>query len=193
MKAAKESGKGSRPARTGDVCRRSRVEKLAVAQELIYDAWEERDRSKRVALARLALRTSPLCADAYVILAEQGARSPRAMLSYYEKGVKAGKQALAGGGFAENIGQFWGVLETRPYMRARAGMAEVLWKMGRNAEAIEHYQAMLVLDPMDNQGLRFRLADWLMESAKFQDFARLISSYSNDEWRVEDVEIDDDL
>ena len=167
--------------------------KLAVAQEIIYDAWEERDREKRLAMAHLAIKTSPLCADAYVILAEHGARSLRDMLAYYKKGVKAGKQALADVGFAENIGQFWGVVETRPYMRARAGMAQVLWDMGRKAEAIEHYQAMLVLDPMDHLGLRFRLADWLMESAKFQDFARLVSSYSNDSGQVEDAEIEDDL
>lgn len=37
----------------------------------MYDAWETGSRQKRIALARKALKTSPYCTDAYVLMAEE--------------------------------------------------------------------------------------------------------------------------
>jgi hypothetical protein len=48
---------------------------LQEAQELMYRAWETRGRQARLALAKRALKTSPLCADAYLLLAGESARS----------------------------------------------------------------------------------------------------------------------
>src|ERR1700731_3076408 len=45
----------------------------AKAQDVMYEAWERTTSRSRIALARKALGISPLCADAYVLLAE---RSP---------------------------------------------------------------------------------------------------------------------
>ncbi len=39
------------------------------AQELMYRAWETSGRKARIELATRALEISPLCADAYVLLA----------------------------------------------------------------------------------------------------------------------------
>ena len=50
--------------------RRSARDLLDQAQDLIYDAWELADPIKRSRLARKALKISPDCADAYVLLAE---------------------------------------------------------------------------------------------------------------------------
>ena len=60
--------------------------------------------------------------------------------------------ALGAEGFEEYAGHFWGFLETRPYMRARAGLAIALIKLGDESAAIEHFRAMLKLNPNDNQG-----------------------------------------
>ena len=49
--------------------------RIEAAQEIMYEAWETPARSKRIALARKALKISPLCADAYVLLAEEDAKS----------------------------------------------------------------------------------------------------------------------
>lgn len=53
---------------------------VEAAQEIMYDAWEAPTRSKRVALAKKALETSPLCADAYLLLAREEAKSPNETL-----------------------------------------------------------------------------------------------------------------
>src|SRR5213078_3903422 len=120
--------------------------------QVMYDAWDQTTSRARVALAHKALAISPLCADAYVLLAEEEAQSAAKALEYYRKGVEAGEQALGRKGFKEYAGHFWGFLETRPYMRARAGLAATLVQLGDVAGALAHYRDMLQLNPNDNQG-----------------------------------------
>lgn len=139
------------------------------AQDVMYDAWECGDPKQRVALAREALDISPLCADAYVLLAEEAARSQEEALAYYKLAVEAGAEALGPDAFKEYAEHFWGFVETRPYMRARAGFAEALWVTGRRDEAIGHYKEMLALNPGDNQGIRYILASKLLEMGRTED------------------------
>jgi len=68
---------------------------LREAQDLIYDAWEMADLKSCLALARRALKISPDCADAYVLLAE-AARTRAKALELYRKGVEAGDARWAG-------------------------------------------------------------------------------------------------
>jgi hypothetical protein len=63
----------------------------AKAQDVIYDAWERTSSRSRIALARKALGISPLCADAYVLLAEEAARSLEEARDYYAKASKRGR------------------------------------------------------------------------------------------------------
>src|SRR5262249_18721017 len=114
---------------------------LARAQELLYQAFDEPDPARRVGVAREALAVCPDCADAYVLLAEH-APTRKEALRLYEQGVAAGERALGPETFREMAGHFWGVLETRPYMRARLGLANALWTAGRRDEAIGHLQEM---------------------------------------------------
>jgi tetratricopeptide (TPR) repeat protein len=136
----------------------------AKAQQVMYDAWDQTDPRARVTLAHKALAISPLCADAYVLLAEEEAKSVQEALEYYRKGVEAGGQVLGPKRFKEYAGHFWGFLETRPYMRARAGLAATLNALGEVDAAISHYRDMLRLNPNDNQGIRYELASCLMKS-----------------------------
>jgi hypothetical protein len=74
----------------------------AKAQDVMYEAWERSTSRSRIALARKALGISPLCADAYVLLAEE-ARSVEEARDYYAKGVKAGELALGPRGFIMEV------------------------------------------------------------------------------------------
>lgn len=154
---------------------------LAAAQELMYEAFESRDPARRQELAREALTISPDCADAYVLLAER-ARGPREALSLYTKGVEAGERALGPAVFQEAAGHFWGILETRPYMRAREGLAATLWTVGRRDEAIDHLKEMLRLNPNDNQGIRYTLVRFLLAEDRDAELAQLLDQYPNDDF-----------
>jgi tetratricopeptide (TPR) repeat protein len=159
--------------------------KLRQAQDLMYQAWEETNPAKRLVLAHRALATSPDCADAYVLLAEEEADSLARAADYYRQGVEAGERALGPAYFAENRGHFWGLVETRPYMRAREGLAQTLWSLQRRDEAVTHYQALLALNPEDNQGVRYSLLNLLLEADREAEAAALLKQFKDGmaEWR----------
>ena len=148
------------------------------AQEVMYRAFEASG-AEQVRLARKALEISPDCADAYVLLAEHAQTAEEAR-KHYEQGVAAGERALGKQAFEEYAGHFWGILETRPYMRAREGLAQCLWEAGRREEAAEHYQELLRLNPNDNQGVRYSLATLLLDLDRDEDLRRLVAEYEDD-------------
>ena len=86
------------------------------------------EHNKCVAMARRALEISTDCADAYVMLAEETARTAQDALDLYQKGVAACARALGPELFEEKIGYFWGISETRPYMRALKGLVNACTK-----------------------------------------------------------------
>ena len=151
---------------------------LEKAQDLIYTAFEARGR-RRVQLARRALELSADCADAYVVLAEES-RSPDEARALYEKAVAAGERALGPQVFAEEAGHFWGIVTTRPYMRARFGLAQCLEALDRRDEAIEHYRELVRLNPGDNQGVRYALLAALLLAGRDDDAATLLDQYGDE-------------
>lgn len=152
---------------------------LEEAQELMYDAFEASGK-QRIKLAKKALTISEDCADAYVLLAEESARTLAEARDLYAAGVKAGERVLGEELFAEAVGHFWGMVETRPYMRARAGLAGCLWQLGQYQAAIEHYEEMLRLNPGDNQGIRYLLLTAFMIEGMDTEAERLLDEYEDD-------------
>ena len=150
------------------------------AQQLTYDAWDAATTKRRLALARQALEISPYCADAHVLLAEHAKLGSDEELKHWREGVAAGEAALGKQGFAELAGQFWGFLETRPYMRARLGLAMSLWRRGQREEALKHLHDMLQLNPNDNQGVRYILASFLVDLHLDENLAALLKQYETD-------------
>jgi tetratricopeptide (TPR) repeat protein len=154
-------------------------EALFQAQDLMYEAFDAQG-ARRVALAREALAISPDCADAYLLLAEETASSAEEARELLTQGVAAGERALGPAPFEEDVGHFWGLLETRPYMRARAALAETLWALDRREEALEHQRELLRLNPNDNQGLRYRQAEWLLWLERYDELDELFAVYEED-------------
>lgn len=152
------------------------------AQELIYQAWEVTDPIERVEIAEEALALSPLCADAWVMLAEDAAETLEQEIEFYKNAVEAGEKALGEAFFEEEIGRFWGIAESRPYMRARAGLAHCLWDQGEHDAAIAHYEELLQLNPADNQGIRFLLVTSLVLLSRHDDALALMDANPEDEY-----------
>ena len=158
--------------------------KVIKAQDIMYQAWEESNPSKRVALAHKALKVSADCADAYVLLAEEEATNLQQSLDLYRQGVEAGRRALKEKYFQENVGMFWGLIETRPFMRAMEGLGQSLWRLNRVIETYEIFKEMLRLNPGDNQGIRYRLLDLLLEMQRHAELEELMAQYPDD-WSAE--------
>jgi tetratricopeptide (TPR) repeat protein len=151
--------------------------KLDQAQDVMYQAWNERNPARRIALARKALSISPDCADAYVLLAQEEADTQGKAMDYYHKGIEASERAVGKDYFKEKEGYFWGLLETRPYMRAREGYAHCLWALNRNEEALAHFRDMLRLNPGDNQGVRDNVISLLLQLKRDDEAQELLDQY----------------
>jgi len=159
---------------------------LQKAQQIMYDAWDEQNPARRITLAKRALQISSNCADAYVLLAEEEAQTPQQALKYYQAGVEAGRRAL-GEDFLtnpDNTGYFWGILETRPFMRAMEGLGTVQWELGHHEKAEQQYRELLRLNPGDNQGIRYLLLQLLIDMGRDEQ-ARVLLNEHNEDWSAD--------
>jgi tetratricopeptide (TPR) repeat protein len=114
-----------------------------------------------------------------VLLAEES-HTPESARTLYEQGVAAGERALGPEVFAQEAGHFWGLVTTRPYMRARLGLAQTLESLGRREEAIEHYRELLRLNPGDNQGVRYAFLAALVLAGRDAETAGLLEQFDDE-------------
>ena len=80
----------------------------------------------------------------------------------------------------ENIGNFWLILETRPYMRARDRKIATLLKLGRYSEAINECEELLKLCNSDNMGIRYILVALYSFLEKFEECENLYKKFNDD-------------
>lgn len=150
------------------------------AQELAYAAMEASTRGEALELAAQALAKDPDCVDALVILAATGSDSIEKLIAGLQRAVAAGERSLGTECFERGKGHFWGMLETRPYMRARQQLADALKVSGRRSDAIAHYRALLDLNPNDNQGIRDTLLGCYLAEGDLDGAGTLLRKYERD-------------
>jgi tetratricopeptide (TPR) repeat protein len=149
------------------------------AQELAHQALASRGR-RRIQLARRALAIHPDCADAWSALGSRAIDLDRA-LQRFREAVAAGERAMGPEAFAANAGHFWEAVETRPYMRARIALADCLEAAGAVDDAATQYWDMLRLNPADNQAVRHRLLECLVDQQRDADAHALVEQFKDDE------------
>jgi hypothetical protein len=138
------------------------------AFDLIDEAWNSSSaRGKK--LAAQALELWPDCLPAYEYLTAQSKSSAK-RLEYLEKAVAIGKRLFGGEYLKQNRGYFWGLTETRPYMRCLAALAMAKAEAGQQSEAIVIWEDMLSLNPNDNQGIRYLLLPALLHEGNTERY-----------------------
>ena len=112
----------------------------------------------------------------------KGAKSPEAAVEVLEQTVLAAAERLGGAKYLrENKGHFWGLAETRPYMRAKSALAEAYQDADRQLDAIAEYEHMLELCPGDNMGIRYVLLGRYIRVERFHRAKRLMKQYGNED------------
>jgi hypothetical protein len=81
---------------------------------------------------------------------------PKDAIRHYEVGVRIGELSL--GESFEGVLP-WGWIDNRPFLRCLHGYGLCLWRLGRHDEAARVFTRMLWLNPSDNQGARFVVAE----------------------------------
>lgn len=154
------------------------------AQQLVYDAWEAATGEQARLLTERALKLDPLNVDALLQALAYSGLAVEEEIEPLRRVVAAGEKRLGPQAFEEYAGAFWGFVETRPYMRARQRLAEVLRAAGRLEEAIAEFEAMLALNPNDNQGVRYSLLPVYLQLNRLDGAEKLLTKYDEAEFSV---------
>lgn len=148
------------------------------ALDLVDEAWSV-SAAKGKELAQKALDSWPDCIPAYEYLAAK-TKSAKERKAYYQKGVDIGQRLFGGDFLQNNRGYFWGITETRPYMRCLDGLARNEAETGQLSKAIVIWEDMLSLNPHDNQGVRYNLLPALLRQHDLTSYHRYRKTYPED-------------
>ena len=157
--------------------RTTRQKQANEAQQLVYDAWEAETEEREDELMSQALEINPDNADALLHMLDRAGLGEEEEIQALRNIVTAAAKGLGPKVFKENAGHFWGYIETRPYMRARHRLAGCLRATGRLEEAITEYEAMLELNPNDNQGVRYELLPACLGLSRLERARALLKKY----------------
>lgn len=149
----------------------------ARAQDLFYEAMDAPTGEQELALLEQALNLDPGNVDALLAMQRHVRLSLPEKIEFLQKLLKLAETRLGRKAFKEFAGAFWGFHETRPYMRVRQMLAEHLRVAGRLEEAIGEWQAMLELNPGDNQGVRYGLLCALLGLSRLEEARKLFEKY----------------
>jgi tetratricopeptide (TPR) repeat protein len=155
---------------------KGKSKRVQEAQDLVYQAWEAEDLHEAADLLHRATELDPTNLDAWLGLMELSILPAEEEIEMLRELLPVGEKAL-GKDFKECKGHFWGVLETRPYMRARARLAQLLMETGKVEDAIAEFEGMLELNPNDNQGIRYELIGAYLSQERWDGARRLFKKY----------------
>ena len=152
------------------------------AQELVYNAWEANDPADACNLFEQALELDRSNVDAWLGLMQFTPLNQEERIDLLKKLVEMGAENLGKKAFKTDKGHFWGILETRPYMRARSQLAQALVEANRLDEAVLEHEGMLDLNPGDNQGIRYGLLALYLAQKRLEDAAKMFETYDEREY-----------
>ena len=128
------------------------------AYELLEEAQNAKSKSEAVKLAKKAYEKSSECFDAILFqcdLEENGIKRMKLL----DKGLEFEKNRLMKEKYfdKDNIGHFYGIFETRPYIRGLVDKASYLLEEGKLRQAGNICKEILRLNQNDNMGSRYLL------------------------------------
>lgn len=144
------------------------------ADNLYYEAIANFGR-RRIKLARQAIAIDPNHANATFLLAEStwDIEERIRLLEGLITSWSAQNMEL----FREEIGQFWLVSQTRPYLRALGELAATYGYNGQRNEAIALYQEIFRLNENDNLGARYLIVPLLLNQNREAEAIQVLEKY----------------
>ena len=115
------------------------------------------DAKEAIRYAQKALKLDPYCLDAELIIAQAKSNDMEELKKNMEKVIRKGEEQLAQRNISkeEDAGSFYGLFETRPYMRVRKEYLGLLITQGRYRHAILEAEELIRLNENDNLGVRY--------------------------------------
>lgn len=148
------------------------------AYEILEEAQNARNKKEAIKLAKKAYEKSPECFDAILFqcdLEENGIKKMKLL----GDGLENEKNRLTKEKYfdKENIGHFYGIFETRPYIRGLVVKAEYLLEEGKLRQAESICREVLRLNENDNMGARYLLMAIFATLEEENDMLKLYKKY----------------
>ncbi len=148
------------------------------AYEILEEAQNARNKKEAIKLAKKAYEKSPECFDAILFqcdLEENGIKKMKLLGA----GLENEKNRLTKEKYFDqkNIGHFYGIFETRPYIRGLVVKAEYLLEEGKLRQAESICREVLRLNENDNMGARYLLMAIFATLEEENDMLKLYKKY----------------
>ena len=146
------------------------------AEDYLELSDEAPSKSAALRYAKKALSLEPDNLDAASAVAQLDAQDDVALLDKLSALIEKGNRQMERENyFKESMGDFWMVLETRPYMRLRYDYMQTLIRCGMYRQAILEGKQLMELCKEDNLGVRY---DLIHLYAQLDDLDRLNNALS---------------
>ena len=155
------------------------------AYDLLEKAQEAKSEKEAIKLAKQAYEKSPRCLDALLFQCELEENGIKRM-ELLEEGLKKEKNSLTEEKYfdKENIGHFYGIFETRPYIRGLTMKTQFLLDEGKLRQAESVCKEILRLNENDNLGVRYLLMAIYATLEEEEEMLKIYKKYPE-----EDVEM----
>ncbi len=116
-------------------------------------------KTKKLQYVKKALELDPENFDAEMLLISLSCKTINETLAKYEEAVERATGIMKKNGLMnkEDIGEYWLIFETRPYMRLRFEYVDLLIACGMYRKAADECKELLRLCKTDNLGVRYTL------------------------------------
>ena len=146
------------------------------AKNVYFEAIDNYGR-RQIQLARKALEIDPNHIGANNLWAESEFDLD-ARIERFRRSVELGTSELSELlNDTESIGHFWGISETRPFMRAKFGLAKSLQADGQANEAVSEMLDILRLNENDNLGVRNEIVPLLLGQNRESEAVEILNRY----------------
>ena len=152
------------------------------AYEILEEAQNAKNEKEAIKLAKKAYEKSRECFDAILFqcdLEENGIKR----MQLLDEGLEFEKNRLTKEKYfdKENIGHFYGIFETRPYIRGLVIKAEYLLEEGKLSQAKNICREVLRLNENDNMGARYLLMAIYATLEEENDMLKLYKKYPEED------------
>lgn len=113
--------------------------------------------AEELRFARKALKLDPMCFDAEIIVILGTSNDSIDAVKKLKRAVNKATKLMEAQGYMEDVGHFWGITATRPYMRLRREYLESLLNNGMYKLAVAEAEELIRLSDGDNLGVRYIL------------------------------------
>lgn len=149
-----------------------------MAADLVFEAYDH-DPEEGKHKVNFALILDSECIEAYEWLGVHE-DMPAIACVFFEKAIVIGRKKFGGSYQKKNKGHFWGLHETRPFMRCMQLYADCCQALDKTSEAVAYYEELLQLNPNDNQGVRYHLLLGYILLSENKRFEKLAAQFKDD-------------